>query len=94
MSVRRACHTAGAATVVSSLWSVSDERTRELMRSFYENVWKKGMARGEALRVAQLSMMERNREQYGSSRPSTWGAFVLSGEWRELRHESSAGDGS
>ena len=53
------------------------------MQSFYENLWLKGMGKGEALRAAQLDMLKRNRaENDGAGLPSTWGAFVLSGDWR------------
>jgi CHAT domain-containing protein len=82
IGLRRAFRTAGARTVISSLWSVKDESTAELMRDFYRNLWQKGMGRLEALRAAQLAMLRRNRIEHGEALPSTWGAFVLSGEWR------------
>ena len=82
IGLRRALRTAGAKTVISSLWSVEDESTAELMRDFYRNLWRKGMGRHAALRAAQLSMLARNRAEHGDARPSSWGAFVLSGEWR------------
>jgi CHAT domain-containing protein len=82
IGLRRAFRTAGAKTVISSLWSVQDESTARLMESFYRNLWDAGMDRIEALRQAQLSMLRRHREQHGDPLPATWGAFVLSGEWR------------
>ncbi len=82
IGLRRAFQTAGAKTVISSLWSVKDESTSELMQAFYENLWLEGMGKGEALRRAQLDMLERNRSEHGDGLPSTWGAFVLSGDWR------------
>jgi len=82
LGLRRAFHTAGARTVVSSLWSVRDESTGQLMQRFYENLWIKGMGRAEALRAAQLEMLAKNRAQDHDALPSTWGAFVLSGEWQ------------
>ncbi len=82
LGLRRAFHMAGADTVISSLWSVKDESTSELMQSFYANLFFKGMGRHEALRAAQLEMLQRNRMEHGNALPSTWGAFVLSGEWR------------
>ncbi len=36
----------------------------------------------ETLRVAQVDMLAKNRMEHGAALPSTWGAFVLSGEWR------------
>ncbi len=82
IGLRRAFETAGAQTVVSSLWSVKDDSTSELMRDFYKNLFLKGMGRHEALRSAQLAMLQKNRMEHGEALPSTWGAFVLSGEWR------------
>ena len=53
------------------------------MQGFYENLWLNGMGKGEALRSAQLDMLRRNRSEHGGNGlPSTWGAFVLSGDWR------------
>lgn len=80
IGLRRAFRQAGARTVVSSLWAVEDESTRELMQSFYENLWLADMGKLEALRAAQLKMLARERENPGSSRSSTWAAFVLDGE--------------
>ena len=82
LGLRRAFRTAGARTVISSLWSVKDESTAALMRDFYKNLWLRGMPRHEARRASQLSMLKKNRIELGQDRPSTWGAFVLSGEWR------------
>ena len=33
----------------------------------------------EALRAAQLAMLNKNRMEHGHALPATWGAFVLSG---------------
>jgi CHAT domain-containing protein/tetratricopeptide (TPR) repeat protein len=82
LGLRRAFHMAGADTVISSLWSVKDESTSELMQSFYSNLFFKGMGQHEALRTAQLAMLQQNRTEHGAALPSSWGAFVLSGEWR------------
>ena len=82
IGLRRAFRTAGAKTIISSLWSVHDESAAELMRDFYKNLWVKSMGKGEALRQAQLSMLQRNRAEHGAPLPATWGAFVLSGDWR------------
>ena len=80
MGLRRACRTAGARSVVSSLWAVRDASTAALMEDFYRNLFERGMGRLEALRGAQLAMLARNREERGEDLPASWGAFVLSGE--------------
>ncbi len=67
--------------MISSLWSVKDEATSDLMALFYENLWLKKMGKLAALRTAQLEMLKRNRAEYGEGLPSTWGAFVLDGDW-------------
>ncbi|MCA9294528.1 MAG: CHAT domain-containing protein, partial [Phycisphaerales bacterium] len=80
---RRAFRTAGADTVISSLWQVKDESTSELMQMFYENLWLEDMGTHAALRRAQLDMLNANRRANANDpRPSTWGAFVLDGDWR------------
>jgi CHAT domain-containing protein len=76
IGLRRACRVAGARTVVSSLWKVEDSSTRRLMKAFYANLWGRGMGRLEALRAAQLLLLEEHLK------PNVWGAFTLSGDWR------------
>ena len=81
--VARGARTAGADSVISSLWSVGDESTRELMQSFYTNLLERGMGTLAALRSAQLDMLRENNIRYGgNARPATWGAFVVDGDWR------------
>jgi CHAT domain-containing protein/tetratricopeptide (TPR) repeat protein len=82
IGLRRSFHTAGARTVISSLWSIQDESSAELMSDFYRNLWERGLGRVAALRRAQLDLLSQNRAEHGDPRPATWGAFVLSGEWR------------
>lgn len=82
VGVRRAFRLAGAKTVIASLWPVEDASTSVLMQKVYENLFVHDMGRHEALRVAQLFMLRSNREKYNEARPDTWGAFVLTGEWR------------
>jgi CHAT domain-containing protein len=65
---------AGARSIVSSLWSVEDQSTKELMLGFYSRLGKKDKA--TALREAQLAMIRK----YGN--PFFWGAFQLTGEAR------------
>ena len=69
----RAFMNAGASAVVASLWSVSDESTAMLMKEFYREL-STGKSVGEALRAAQLKIME----QY--PHPFYWAPFIVSGE--------------
>jgi CHAT domain-containing protein len=82
MSLRRAFEVAGAKTVISSLWKVDDRASATLMRTFYENYWRRGLPKNEALHRAKLESLRQNRADYkGDARPETWGSFVLSGDW-------------
>jgi len=83
IGLRRTILVAGARTVVSSLWNVRDHSTSQLMQMFYANLWRHNMSPHAALREAQLQMLESNRRLHNRRPlPSTWGAFVLDGDWR------------
>ena len=57
LGLQRAFQSAGARTVVASLWSVPDDETRALMETFYTNLWQKHLTPLESLRQAQLAML-------------------------------------
>jgi CHAT domain-containing protein/Tfp pilus assembly protein PilF len=97
LGLQRAFQLAGARAVVASLWKVPDEETRLLMREFYRRIWSdKPLPRAEALRQAQLWMLEKGKDRGGKDRsgvelperpqgppsPYIWAAFILSGDWR------------
>lgn len=62
---------AGAGTIISTLWKVDDQATKDLMMDFYTNLH--GMEKGEALRQAQLN----TKKTY--AHPFYWAAFQLTG---------------
>ncbi|MEJ0029847.1 MAG: CHAT domain-containing protein [Bacteroidota bacterium] len=68
--LQRAFQTAGAQTIVMSLWKVDDAATQQLMTSFYSN-WMNGMSKAEALKSAQITL----KRQF--PHPYYWGAFVM-----------------
>lgn len=68
---------AGAKSVVASLWKVDDRATAALMAEFYVGILKKGMTPAAALRSAQLKIMQ--QKQW--SAPYYWAGFVLQGEY-------------
>jgi CHAT domain-containing protein/tetratricopeptide (TPR) repeat protein len=75
LGLTRAFHYAGARTVVSSLWRVSDRSTAGLMRAFYRHLVD-GASKAEALRRAQLEVRR------GAGRhPFYWAAFQVHGSW-------------
>jgi CHAT domain-containing protein len=65
LGLQRAFQTAGAQTVVTSLWSVDDNTTRQLMSAFYHNLWDKKLPKLEALRQAQLALLRRGGSDSG-----------------------------
>jgi len=69
-SVTGAFLTAGASTVIGSLWQVADEATAHLMLELYTHIAEDGPS--EALRRAQLAI----RRQAKWEHPYYWGAFV------------------
>lgn len=54
---------AGAPTVIASLWSVADFTTAFIMIKTYENIFKHGLNKTEALRKAQLWLKELTAEE-------------------------------
>jgi CHAT domain-containing protein len=65
LGLQRAFQTAGAKTVVASLWKVSDKATQALMGRFYDNLWRKKMSKIEALREAQRWLLHEGPKQPG-----------------------------
>jgi CHAT domain-containing protein len=57
LGLQRAFQAAGARAVVASLWKVDDAATGVLMKQFYTNLWTKKLPRLEALRRAQLAVL-------------------------------------
>jgi CHAT domain-containing protein len=69
--------TAGATTVIASLWSVADDSTRELMVEFYREL-ANGKSKAAALQAAQVNVMKNPKY----SHPFHWAPFILMGDWR------------
>ena len=68
----------GARSTLATLWSVQDQSTSQLIAEFYHLLTQSAMTKAEALRQAQLSLL--NSDQY--KHPYYWSAFVLVGNWR------------
>lgn len=67
---------AGSPRVVATMWKVDDYATSLLMKSFYQQMFKKRLSPTAALRQAQIEMMNQGRW----SEPFYWAAFMLYGE--------------
>lgn len=81
ISLARAFAYAGAKSIVTSLWSVSDAKTKDLMVDFYKNL-RKGMRKDEALRQAKLDFLKRNKSE--NAHPFYWAGFVGIGKMGPL----------
>ncbi|MGD1910403.1 MAG: CHAT domain-containing protein [Rivularia sp. (in: cyanobacteria)] len=68
----------GARSTIASLWPVKDKATVVLMNSFYKNLIKPGTTKAEALRQAQIEMIQKT----DFHEPFFWSAFVLVGNWQ------------
>ena len=78
VGLTRAFMYAGTPSVLVSLWSVSDISTAILMGEFYKYLIKNKLCRTDALRKAQLSLI--NDPKF--AHPFYWAPFVLIGDWR------------
>ncbi|MEH2440696.1 CHAT domain-containing protein [Nostoc sp.] len=73
VGLSRSLITAGASSVIVSLWAVPDSPTSELMTEFYQQ-WQKNPDKAAALRNAMLITMKKHPQ------PRDWAAFTLIGE--------------
>lgn len=69
--LQRGFKKAGAATLLMSLWSVSDRATQAMMTSFYGYLME-GHSRHDAFLMAQDSL-----RRQGFSRPFYWASFIM-----------------
>jgi CHAT domain-containing protein len=76
-TLAEAFSSAGATTVLASLWSVGDESTKELMVEFYRQL-ATGQSKAAALQSAEIKLLKNPK----FSRPLYWAPFVLMGDWR------------
>jgi CHAT domain-containing protein len=68
---------AGARSTLATLWYVSDAATVPLMSQFYEELAKAEVTKAEALRRAQLALLQNSRYRH----PVYWAPYVLVGNW-------------
>ena len=98
LGLQRAFEAGGSRSTVTTLWSVQDIATQQIMAEFYRNLWERDLGKLAALRQAQLAMLRREpkliadlqtrgleelaESSPGRTAPAYWAAFVLSGDWR------------
>jgi CHAT domain-containing protein len=74
IGLARGFFSAGACSVLLSLWMVDDEATNQMMVDFYREI-KAGSSLSTSLRAAQLRMLKE------MPHPFFWSPFVLVGHW-------------
>lgn len=67
----------GAKAVLATLWPVADSSTADLMTDMYRRRQTLGLSKVEALRQAQVAML-----QGKYSHPFYWAPFILMGNWK------------
>lgn len=67
----------GARSTVGTLWQVDDRATAIFFKEFYRQLINPNINKAQALRNAQLAMMEKSQFQ----NPYFWSPFVLIGNW-------------
>lgn len=72
IGLSRSFLSAGASSVIVSLWMVPDAPTADLTTAFYQNL-QNTPDRAQALRQALLTALERHPQ------PKNWAAFILIG---------------
>jgi CHAT domain-containing protein/tetratricopeptide (TPR) repeat protein len=80
MSMAKGFGWAGCGAVVTSLWAIDDQATGDLMGRFYFHLGQ-GNRIDDALRQAKLELLE---AENANSLPCYWGAFIVSGDTRQL----------
>ncbi|MEH2067477.1 MAG: CHAT domain-containing protein [Nostoc sp.] len=74
----------GVKSALATLWSVNDESTFDLISAFYTNLRNLGVSKAEALRQAQIKLINAKKiqeinDQYDN--PAYWAPFILIGNW-------------
>lgn len=77
MSLARGFFYSGAKSVISSLWSIDDRSTSELVTNFYENL-AEDRTKSDALRNAKLEYLETHTLSEAS--PYYWASFIVMGD--------------
>lgn len=84
ISLARAFAYAGAKSLITTLWKVDDEKTRDLMVAFYRRL-REGRPTEEALQLAKLDFLKNNRSNGGAGmHPFFWSGFIGVGDMRAL----------
>lgn len=85
ISLARGFSYAGAKSIITTLWSVNDAKTKELMEHFYTYI-KMGKTKDAALRQAKLDFID----QYShAAHPFFWASFISIGDMEAVNLNTS-----
>ncbi|MEL6863590.1 MAG: CHAT domain-containing protein [Bacteroidota bacterium] len=87
LSIARAFAYAGAKSIITSLWSINDASTKNLMGLFYEEL-KQGKRKDQALQQAMLHFIE-EAPSGAAAHPKYWAAFVPVGNMEPIIDDSN-----
>jgi CHAT domain-containing protein len=82
ISIARAFAQAGAKSIVTTLWSINDEKTKDIMAYFYKNL-KTGMTKSKALQQAKITYLL--SQKGNNAHPFFWAAFQLIGNTNSVK---------
>lgn len=77
ISLAHAFNYAGSKSILTSLWSIDEESSTQIVSHFYEFL-EKGLAKDEALRQAKLKYLENAYDEALS--PQYWAGLILMGD--------------
>jgi CHAT domain-containing protein len=80
VSLARAFAYAGARSIFTTLWQVSDSKTAGLLRLFYKNI-SRGLSRDASLHQAKLDYLKNNRGE--ALHPFFWAGMIGIGDMGE-----------
>ncbi len=78
LGVSRAFQMAGAATIISAMWPVSDQTTADIMRYVHSATTD---TYAEALREYSVRYIEAARASGRPADPFHWAPFIVTGHW-------------
>lgn len=83
ISLARAFAFAGSKSIVTTLWSVNDKATKELMILFYQNI-KEGKSKDEALWLAKRAYITDEKNKGQLALPYYWSGIIPIGDMRPI----------
>ncbi len=83
ISLARGFTYAGAKSIITSLWSVEDKCTKDIMISFYKYL-DQGLTKDAALRQAKLDYINDEQTTHVDAHPFYWSPFIGIGDMSKL----------